>query len=84
MKLEVNHELKRVFLHLSLLRWDTQVLRSLKDGLMVLTGTLRALGYSRVNPIIPEGDDKLYRFQRLFGFTEVNRARGQILMQREC
>lgn len=83
-RLEVNDELKRVFLHLVLRRWDTEILRSLKDGLMIVTGTLKALGHKRVSVLIPEGDDKLYRFQVMFGLTEVKRSGGHILLEKEC
>jgi hypothetical protein len=45
---------------------------------------LRNIGYRKVNVIIPEGDAKLYRFEEAFGFKEVRRCGGHILMAQEC
>lgn len=84
LKLEINRAARRVFVHLSLKQWNTDVLRAIKDGLPVLKGTLRAVGFRRVSVIIPEGDEKLYRFERLFGFSEINRRDGHILMEQDC
>ena len=46
-------------------------------------GILRSLGYKSVYVLIPEGDDKLYRFEQHFGFNEVKRVNRHILMKRE-
>lgn len=45
--------------------------------------TLKDEGYPVAFSCIPEGDDKLYRFQMIFGMKEVLRSNGQILLARE-
>lgn len=45
--------------------------------------TLKQEGHSTVFSCIPEGNDKLYKFQTLFGMTEVVRSDGQILFSKE-
>lgn len=82
-RLEFNKNMGRIFVHLTLKKWNTEILRSLRDGISILTGTLQAVGVRRLNVIIPEGDDKLYRFERLFGFVEKRRKGGVILMEKE-
>lgn len=44
---------------------------------------LKMQGHSTVFSCIPEGDDKLYKFQTLFGMTEAVRSDGQILFSKE-
>ena len=82
-KIEAN-KAHGLFLHLTLKKWNTDVLKTLKDGIAIVTGTLKAVGIEKVHVIIPEGDEKLYRFERLLGFNEARRSGGHILMFREC
>lgn len=77
LKIEFNAGM--AFLHLSF-RQVLQGMRDVKRLLPELKAWLRSMGHDRVFVIIPEGDEKLYRFERLFGFSEVRRASGQILM----
>ncbi len=80
-RLEFNRRM--VFLHL-ILRKPMEGLRAVRALFPDLKGILRALGYQKVNVIIPEGDEKLYRFERMMGFAETRRHGGQILMSQGC
>lgn len=81
MRLEFNRRM--VFLHL-LLRKPLEGMRACQEQFPYLKKILRAIGYRIVNVIIPEGDAKLYRFEEMFGFREVRRYGGHILMSQEC
>ena len=59
-------------------------LRAVRAGFPALKSMLRNLGYAKVNVIIPENDEKLHRFETMFGFRDVRRAGGNILMEQEC
>lgn len=73
----------RVYVHL-LIRQPMAGMRAAKRHWGALRHMVRSIGYSWLHVIIPEGDDKLYRFERLFGFSEIKRAGGFILMAQEC
>ena len=78
------HEVHGPFLHLTLKEWGLDVARQLRDGFVVMKRTLRACGHTHISVIMPSVyDDKLYRFLRLYGFREVKRGGGQILMRQE-
>jgi len=81
LRLEFNRRM--VFLHLTLKR-PMEGLRAVRAQFSDLKMMLRNLGYAAVHVIIPEGDAKLYRFERSFGFIEKGRAGGQILMRQRC
>ena len=71
------------FIHLTLFK-PISGMRTVKRELVKLKVHLRGFGYKTLFVIIPDGDDKLYRFEKYVGFQEVNRAGGQILMRQEC
>jgi hypothetical protein len=81
LRLEFNRRM--AFLHL-MVRKPMAALRGWRDVFYSVKAILRAIGYSAVNVIIPEGDAKLYRFEIAFGFREIRRAGGHILMSQEC
>lgn len=83
LKLEFNR--RAVFLHLSLWK-PMDGLRAVRAYFPYLKAVLRNLGYRFVHVIIPEGDDKLRRFETWLGFTELVRvpAKRQIVMRQEC
>lgn len=80
-RLEFNRRM--VFLHL-VLRKPMAGLRAVKECFPALKAALRNIGYRTVNVIIPEGDEKLYRFEQRMGFTERRRAGGHILLSQAC
>ena len=84
MRLEVNNGLQRVFVHLTLRKWGLGVARAVRDGLTICKGTLRAMGVTRLNVIIPTGDPKLLRFEVWLGFREVKRTADHVLLEQEC
>lgn len=80
-KVEINAGM--AFLHLELHK-PFSGYREAKRQMPKVKEALRKGGFEHVHVIIPEGDEKLYRFERAFGFTEVRRGCGQILMRQEC
>ena len=80
-KIEFNNHM--AFLHLVIHTNAVQAMRYIREGFPTVKKTLRELGHDKVYVIIPEGDNKLYRFERFFGFEEVRRAGGNILMAQE-
>jgi hypothetical protein len=72
------------FLHVTLRDAPIEGMRKIREVFPYIKGLLRNLGHSRVYVIIPEGDNKLYRFERFFGFKEIRRYGGQIFMGQEC
>ena len=81
LKVEFNSGM--VFLHV-VLRLPMEGIRAIRRELPAFKDVLRALGYKKMHVAIPEGDEKLYQFEKMFGFNEVKRAKGQILMVQEC
>lgn len=81
LRLEFNRRM--VFLHL-ILRKPMEGLRAVRAQFPALKQMLRNLGYRKVNVIIEENDEKLYRFEKLFGFRDVLRASGHLLMEQDC
>jgi hypothetical protein len=73
---------KRVFLHLSFNK-PFEGMRKAKKIWPELKLMLRNMGYKQMNVIIPDGDEKLYKFERHFGFVEKRRGKGLILMEQE-
>ena len=43
---------------------------------------LKEMGYSKVHSLIPDNDEKLYKFQLMFGFTSEYSVNGAILLSR--
>ncbi len=80
-RVEVNSGM--AFLHLTLKK-RVAGFREARKRMPSIKAWLKERGFAQVHVIIPEGDDKLYRFERAFGFTEVKRAAGQILLRQEC
>ena len=74
---------RMVFLHL-ILRKPMEGLRAVRAQFPALKAILRNLGYKKVNVIIKDNDEKLYRFERFLGFRDVRRLGGDILMEQEC
>lgn len=73
---------RMAFIHL-VFRLPMDGMRAARALFPEVKAMLRNLGYRFVHVIIPEGDQKLYRFEEKFGFREVKRHGGFILMAQE-
>lgn len=68
------------FLHLSLKKWNKTLY---KQSLIYFYSWLNMLyesGVLAVFVLIPEEDKKLYKFEQMFGFEEIDRKNGYVLM----
>jgi hypothetical protein len=71
------------FLHLTV-KLPVKAMRDAKRIFPQIKAWLKSVGHEVVYVLIPEGDEKLYRFEQFFGFREVKRRRGHILMIQRC
>lgn len=71
------------FLHLTL-RLPMEGMRAARELFPQIKTWLKRMGHDGVCVNIPEGDAKLYRFERSFGFKEAGRINGRIIMWQEC
>lgn len=66
------------FIHLELYKWSKSLY---KQYLIFFYAWLKQLkGIDHVFVVIPDNDPKLYKFEELFGFYEIKRQDGAILM----
>lgn len=82
-KLEIEFDLGMAMLHL-IIRLPLAGMRAAHELFPQVKSWLKSVGHDQVFVIIKEGDEKLYRFQRLFGFQELARKNGNILMEQRC
>ena len=68
------------FIHLEVKQWSPLLARQYKKTWKKILRDMGALGYGEVFILIPDDDPKLYKFETMFGFTEVERQDGKILM----
>lgn len=71
---------RQAHLHVDL-RKPIAGMKLIREKFPDMKAMLKAIGHRFVYVLIPEGDDKLYRFEKLFGFEERHRKRGFILMR---
>lgn len=69
------------FLHLELRQWGPSILRAIRAELAKLKAELRTRGIRFMFVMIPEGDEKLLKFERLCGFAECKRSHGHVLLK---
>lgn len=67
------------FLHL-VVRLPVKAMRDARRMFPVVKAWLKRMGHDMVFVLIPDGDKKLYRFESAFGFREIKRKNGHILM----
>lgn len=82
-KLEIEFDLGMAILHTAFRR-PIAAMRAAREIFPQVKAWLKSVGHDQVFVIIKEGDEKLYRFQRLFGFQEFSRKNGNILMEQRC
>lgn len=68
------------FLHLDIFQWSPSLYREYKIVWQEVLKWFEQQGYNEVFILIPDNDPKLYKFETKFGFTEVSREDGEILM----
>lgn len=73
---------RQAHLHVDL-RKPIAGMKLLREKFPELKAMLRNIGHRFVYVLIPEGDEKLYKFEKLFGFEERRRGQGHILMRQE-
>jgi hypothetical protein len=76
-------ENKCVFLHLTLKKWSHTLYKQYLILFYSWLNTLSEKGVLAVFVLIPDNDPKLYKFEQMFGFKEIDRKHGQILMAKE-
>jgi hypothetical protein len=67
------------FLH-STFRRPLQAMRAARAYFPKIKAWLKSMGHDEVFVFIPEGDAMLERFERSFGFVELKRVKGHIIM----
>jgi len=73
--------LGKVFLHLELRQWGPSIVRAIREELANTKRFLAERGILLMFVLIDEGGPKLYKFGCMFGFEEIARGNGRILMQ---
>jgi hypothetical protein len=68
------------FLHFELHKWSKKLFKESLVYFYKWLHTLNEKGVLAVFVLIPEGDDKLYKWEEMFGFKEIDRSGGHILM----
>jgi len=71
-----------VFIHLEIREWTPSKYKKMKYYWQVVLLSLKNKGIDDIYTVIPDGDDKLYKFQTMFGFKEYSRQGGTILFNR--
>lgn len=71
------------FLHL-IFRKPLEGMRAARDYFPQIKAWLKRMGHEDVYVCIPEGDEKLLRFEQHFGFVEYKRINGHIIMFQRC
>lgn len=70
-------------IHLTLNKWSKEKYKKYKTLWQVFLNQFRELGYKRVLVAIPDNDPKLEKFEKMFGFTEIKREKGVLIMERK-
>lgn len=68
------------FAHLEVHKWGPSVYRELLSLWKTVLAVLRDKGVPSIFSCIPTGDDKLYKFQRMFCLEEIERTDEYVLM----
>jgi hypothetical protein len=71
------------FIHLQLYRWSAQAYKEYKRIWSKLLKDLGSKDIPCVFVYIPDNDEKLYHFEQLFGFQEVEHSDGYFLMVKD-
>ena len=72
-----------VFLHLELFDWSKELYKAFKETFSDIKTVLSDSGYEDVWIFIPNDDEKLLKFERMFGFEIVGYCADNYLMWQE-
>ena len=81
--LQIQFYLGLAFLH-STFRRRIDGMRAARAYFPQIKAWLKRMGHDDVYVCIPEGDALLYKFERAFGFREIKRVNGSIIMMQRC
>lgn len=73
----------RVFFHCKFHRWSVRAMRVVDEARPRMKALMAELGFEVMHLFIFNDRPTLYRFCQRYGFHEVERKRGLILMQQE-
>jgi hypothetical protein len=72
-----------VFFHCKFHRWSVRAMRVVDAAYPKMMSLMADLGFEFLHLFIPDGKQGLYRFCERFGFREVERKSGWVLMRQE-
>jgi hypothetical protein len=79
-KLEVQMFMGMPYIHCTLNKWSPTLYKAYLRVFASLLSQLNRQGHPMAFSVIPTGDNKLYKFQEMFGFKEEMREGNKILM----
>jgi len=82
-KLEVEMLNGSPFIHLTLHEWSPQLFKEYKNTFKAVLSKMKEEGITQVYVLIPNDDPKLKKFEKMFGFKELNEGNGMLLMYQE-
>jgi hypothetical protein len=81
LRLRVQFHLGRPYIHVTVRKWSHTLYKAYLRVWALLLQQLAKDGHPVAFSVIPEGDNKLYKFQLMFGMKEEMRDDGHILMR---
>lgn len=72
---------EHVYVHLRVKRWGASVLRLMRSRWSSVRGMLGSVGYSTVRAFYLESNLSMAKFAGLFGFRELRRKDGFVLLE---
>ena len=73
----------RVYVHLRVRRWGPEVLRLMRARWPGIKQLLHEVGYVKINAFYRESNKLMPKFAGMFGFKEIKRAGGFVMMEVE-
>lgn len=83
LKLEVSMLLNVPYIHAEIYKWTPTLYKAYKQVWNKFLSQMGKEGHPCVFCVIPDNDSKLLKFEKMFGFEEVKREDGQILMVKD-
>ena len=84
LEVEVN-EIGTILLHMTVHNnvWSKAKYKEWKEGWEVVKEKLRAKGYNEIYTLLPKNDEKIHKFNKMFGFKPVIGFSDAILFRQE-
>ena len=73
----------KAFIHLALHKWSHTYFKKYREIFEGVKPFLKAQGFHTVYVAIPDNDDKLLRFELMFGFKIIEQLAGHYLLSQE-